>query len=95
MAVDQRLKNLTDWRDDLETQMRNTTKAGATAVTDSDASVNRIALVSLRREWNEVNAMINRHLIQRGGGDPLFGYYLDTIRPGTAGTVYEDTDVSS
>ena len=76
MAVDQRLKELADWRDDIEQQLRETVKAGASEVTDSDASVRRLAMMSLRSELNEVNRQINLHVIQRGGGDSLFGFRL-------------------
>ena len=92
MAVDQRLKELTDWRDEIEGQMRETVKAGATDVSDSDASVRRIALVSLERQRDYVNKLINRHLIQRGGGDPLLGFHAQNVDAGKSGTVYEDID---
>ena len=76
MAIDARLKFLADWHDDIEQQMRDTTDAGAAEVSDSDAMVRRLALISLRRDREEVQKQINIHLIERGGGDPLFGFRL-------------------
>ena len=81
MAVDLRLKYLADWKDDVEAQLRATTKAGALIVSDSDASVQRLAMISLRNELNEVNRQINMHIIQRAGKDPLFGFRLKQEDP--------------
>ena len=80
MAVDERLKFLLDWRGDIEQQIRDTTKGGASEVSDSDASVRRLALISMRTEWKEVNRMVNSHVIEKGGGDSLFGFRLKQER---------------
>ena len=71
-----RLKDLADWRDSIEEQLRETVKAGASEVSDSDASVRRLAMLSLRNELNDVRRQITEHLIQRAGKDSLFGFRL-------------------
>ena len=76
MPIDQRKADLADWRDDTEQQMQETTKAGAAEVSDSDANVRRLALQSLEGQWKFVNKLLNIHIIQQGGGDPLFGFRL-------------------
>ena len=76
MAVDRRKADLADWRDDVERQMQETTKAGAAEVSDSDANVRRLALASLENEWKFSNKLLNFHIIQQGGGDPIFGFRL-------------------
>ena len=76
MPIDQRKADLADWRDETEKQMQETTKAGAAEVSDSDANVRRLALASLENEWKFSNKLLNIHIIQQGGGDPLFGFRI-------------------
>ena len=76
MAIDNRLAKLADWEDSIENQLQTTVDAGASEVSDSDASVRRLAMTSLRTELKMVRKDVTRRRIVLGGGDPLFGFRL-------------------